>query len=149
MQAKARCKPRRLLQCALMLLFGGEWDGVLLHRHLYFGAPLGFVFFIPCSVDIGESRCSYYLQAFVLDVSKHLFHDSFALSVSGVSWKIGPLSQNFFTLFLVKLLQRCEKVHHRSKPVMMIKNIRRFQSAVMPDTVSKDGKTYIIPDKWK
>ena len=31
----------------------------------------------------------------------------------------------------------------------MIKNIRRFQSAVMSDTVSKDGKTYTIPDKWK
>lgn len=40
-------------------------------------------------------------------------------------------------------------IHHRSKPVLMIKNIRRFQSAVMPDTVYKDGKTYTIPDKWK
>ncbi len=40
-------------------------------------------------------------------------------------------------------------IHHRSKPVLMIKNIRRFQSAVMPDVVSKDGKTYTIPDKWK
>lgn len=40
-------------------------------------------------------------------------------------------------------------IHNRSKPVMMIKNIRRFQLAVMPDTVSKDGKTYVIPEKWK
>ena len=40
-------------------------------------------------------------------------------------------------------------IHHRSKPVMMIKNIRRFQSAVMPDIVTKDGKKYTIPEKWK
>lgn len=40
-------------------------------------------------------------------------------------------------------------IHHRSKPVLMLKNIRRFQAAVMPHTVSKDGKTYTIPDKWK
>lgn len=40
-------------------------------------------------------------------------------------------------------------IHHRSKPVMMKKNIRRFQSAVMPDVVSKDGKSYTIPDKWR
>lgn len=40
-------------------------------------------------------------------------------------------------------------IHHRSKPVLMIKNIRRFQSAVMPDSVTKDDKTYTIPDKWK
>lgn len=40
-------------------------------------------------------------------------------------------------------------IHHRSRPVLMIKNIRRFQSAVMSDTVSKDGKTYTIPEKWK
>lgn len=40
-------------------------------------------------------------------------------------------------------------IHHRSKPVLMVKNIRRFQSALMPETVSKDGKAYSIPDKWK
>ncbi len=40
-------------------------------------------------------------------------------------------------------------IHHRSKPVLMIKNIRRFQAAVMPDVVTKDGKSYTIPDKWK
>lgn len=40
-------------------------------------------------------------------------------------------------------------IHHRSKPVLMIKNIRRFQSAIMPDIVSKDGKSHTIPDKWK
>lgn len=40
-------------------------------------------------------------------------------------------------------------IHHRSKPVLLLKNMRRFQSAVMPDTVSKDGKCYTIPDTWK
>lgn len=40
-------------------------------------------------------------------------------------------------------------IHHRSKPVLMIKNLRRFQSAVMPDTVASAGKTYTIPDKWR
>lgn len=40
-------------------------------------------------------------------------------------------------------------IHHRSKPVLMIKNIRRFQSSIMPDIVSKDGKAYSIPEKWK
>ncbi len=40
-------------------------------------------------------------------------------------------------------------IHHRSKPVLMLKNKRRFQSAIMPETVTKDGKTYSIPDKWK
>ena len=29
------------------------------------------------------------------------------------------------------------------------KHIRRFQSAVMPDSVTKDDKTYTIPDQWK
>lgn len=40
-------------------------------------------------------------------------------------------------------------IHHRSKPVLMIKNLRRFQSSVMPDIVSKSGKMYSIPTKWK
>ena len=40
-------------------------------------------------------------------------------------------------------------IHHRSKPVLMFKNQHRFQSAIMPDIVSKDGKIYRIPDKWK
>ncbi|MFG6427045.1 MAG: hypothetical protein K1W14_11670 [Muribaculaceae bacterium] len=40
-------------------------------------------------------------------------------------------------------------IHHRSKPVLMLKNMRRFQSAIMPDIVSKDGKSYSVPDKWK
>lgn len=39
--------------------------------------------------------------------------------------------------------------HHRSKPILMIRNVHRFQSAVMPDTVAKDNKKYTIPDKWK
>ena len=40
-------------------------------------------------------------------------------------------------------------LHHRSKPVLMIKNRRRFENAIMPDIVEKDGKKYTIPQKWK
>lgn len=40
-------------------------------------------------------------------------------------------------------------IHHRSKPVLLLKNLRRFQSAIMPDVVTNDGKSYSIPDKWK
>lgn len=40
-------------------------------------------------------------------------------------------------------------IHHRSKPVLLSKNIRRFQSAIMPETVNGKGKCYTIPDKWK
>lgn len=39
-------------------------------------------------------------------------------------------------------------LHHRSKPVLMIKNKRRFENAIMPDMVEKNGKQYSIPDKW-
>lgn len=40
-------------------------------------------------------------------------------------------------------------IHHRSKSVQMIKNYHRFLTAVMPDVVSKDDRTFTIPDKWK
>lgn len=40
-------------------------------------------------------------------------------------------------------------IHHRSKPVLMIKNKRRFLDAIMPEKVEKDGKIYTIPEKWK
>ncbi len=40
-------------------------------------------------------------------------------------------------------------MHHRSKPVLMNKNRLRFLNAIMPDVVEKDGKRYIIPEKWK
>ncbi|MGM9859622.1 MAG: NYN domain-containing protein [Muribaculaceae bacterium] len=40
-------------------------------------------------------------------------------------------------------------IHHRSKPVLFIKNLRRFQAAIMPDKVAIDGKAYSIPEKWK
>ena len=30
----------------------------------------------------------------------------------------------------------------------MIKNKRRFQNAIMPNEVVKDGKKYVIPNKW-
>ncbi len=39
--------------------------------------------------------------------------------------------------------------HHRSKPVLLMKNKRRFEAARMPETVDKDGKQYSIPEKWK
>ncbi len=40
-------------------------------------------------------------------------------------------------------------IHHRGKPVLLIKNKRRFESAVMPDAISKGDITYTIPQKWK
>jgi uncharacterized LabA/DUF88 family protein len=39
-------------------------------------------------------------------------------------------------------------IHHRSKPVYMLKNIRRFIDSIMPYKVEKDGVIYTIPDKW-
>lgn len=70
-----------------------------------------------------------------------------------------PASQEAYNHYLSKLFFAFSRnfsndlndnlIHHRNKPVLMIKNVRRFQSAIMPDTVSKDGKSYTIPDKWK
>lgn len=40
-------------------------------------------------------------------------------------------------------------IHHRSKPVLLSKNKRRFLNAVMPEVVERDGKRYVIPEKWK
>lgn len=40
-------------------------------------------------------------------------------------------------------------IHHRCKPVLMIKNKRRFDLAIMSDVVEKDGKKYTIPTEWK
>lgn len=37
----------------------------------------------------------------------------------------------------------------KRKPVLMIKNHKRFVDAKMPDVVDKDGKQYTIPNKWK
>lgn len=37
----------------------------------------------------------------------------------------------------------------RKKPVLLERNVSRFEAAVMQDTVGKDGKKYTIPDKWK
>ncbi len=39
--------------------------------------------------------------------------------------------------------------HHRSKPVLLIKNQRRFDDAVMPDVVELGANRYTIPEKWK
>ena len=40
-------------------------------------------------------------------------------------------------------------LHHRSKPVLLLRNKRRFFDALMPDTVSTGEKKYTIPEKWK
>ena len=37
----------------------------------------------------------------------------------------------------------------RKKPVLLEKNINRFENAIMPCSVEKDGKKYTIPEKWK
>ncbi len=39
--------------------------------------------------------------------------------------------------------------HHRSKPVLLLKNQRRFEAAIMPDVVQNETRAYTIPDKWK
>ncbi len=40
-------------------------------------------------------------------------------------------------------------LHHRSKPVLMKNNKRRFEMAVMPDEVVVGKLKYTIPSKWK
>jgi len=37
----------------------------------------------------------------------------------------------------------------KKKPVLLEKNIQRFEKAVMPDVVEKDNSKYTIPEKWK
>ena len=37
----------------------------------------------------------------------------------------------------------------RKKPILLEKNMQRFERAVMPDSVEKDGKRYTIPESWK
>lgn len=37
----------------------------------------------------------------------------------------------------------------RKKPVLLEKNIKRFENAIMPDVVEKNEKKYTIPEKWK
>lgn len=40
-------------------------------------------------------------------------------------------------------------IHHKSKPVLLRKNQRRFEEAVMSDVVTNGVKSFIIPDKWR
>jgi len=40
-------------------------------------------------------------------------------------------------------------LHHRSKPVLLLRNQKRFEEAIMPDTVTDGVKSYSIPEKWK
>lgn len=39
--------------------------------------------------------------------------------------------------------------HYGRKPVLLLKNKRRFLDAIMPERVEDKGKVYTIPDKWK
>ena len=38
---------------------------------------------------------------------------------------------------------------HNGKIVFLENNFNKFMNSIMPDVVSKDGKTYTIPEKWK
>ena len=40
-------------------------------------------------------------------------------------------------------------LHHRSKPVLLLKNKKRFEFSVMPNIVQNELKKYTIPEKWK
>lgn len=37
----------------------------------------------------------------------------------------------------------------KQKPVLLKKNVGKFEAAIMPNEVEKDGKKYVIPEKWK
>lgn len=37
----------------------------------------------------------------------------------------------------------------KSKVVLMKNNYKRFENAVMPDSIPSDGKSYSIPPEWK
>lgn len=38
---------------------------------------------------------------------------------------------------------------HKGKVVHLLSNFRKFEGSAMPDIVTKDGKSYTIPEKWK
>ena len=40
-------------------------------------------------------------------------------------------------------------LHHSSKPVLLRKNKRRFEDALMPKVVEVGEKVYTKPEKWK
>lgn len=40
-------------------------------------------------------------------------------------------------------------LHHRSHPVLLINNENKFRNSIMPDAITKNGKTYRKPEKWK
>lgn len=39
-------------------------------------------------------------------------------------------------------------LHHRGKPVLLLRNQKRFEDAVMPDIVTNGIKSFTIPEKW-
>jgi len=51
------------------------------------------------------------------------------------------------TVFSVDLKNNLK--NHNGKVVFLDINFNKFQNSIMPDVVSKDGKTYTIPEKWK
>ncbi|MDR2232810.1 MAG: NYN domain-containing protein [Tannerella sp.] len=38
---------------------------------------------------------------------------------------------------------------HNGKIVFLENNFNKFENSIMPDSVTKNGKTYFIPEKWK
>ncbi len=40
-------------------------------------------------------------------------------------------------------------LHHRSKPVLLGNNLRKFENALMEDTVQQGELKYSIPEKWQ
>jgi len=38
---------------------------------------------------------------------------------------------------------------HNGKVVFLENNFKKFEDSNMPDTVTRNGKTYTIPEKWK
>jgi len=51
------------------------------------------------------------------------------------------------TIFSVDLKSNIK--HHNGKIVFLENNFKKFADSIMPDVVSKNGKTYTIPEKWK
>ena len=51
------------------------------------------------------------------------------------------------TVFSVDLKNNLKK--NNGKVVFLDINFNKFLNSIMPDVVTKDGKTYTIPDKWK
>ncbi|GHT10399.1 hypothetical protein FACS189432_09660 [Bacteroidia bacterium] len=51
------------------------------------------------------------------------------------------------TVFSVDLKNNIK--YHNGKVVFLENNFNKFENSIMPDVVTKNGKTYSIPPKWK